>query len=116
MRQKSMSKKDPVEKVIRDIRRRTRRHYSLEEKKCMVLEGLHGGESIPALCRRETDAAGDTHHHRHCIIPQRHCLPSSLLRHISAGRPSSLPSNHGLASSFAGRNPPTLTLVILNKD
>ena len=32
MRQKAMSKKDPVEKVDRDIRRRTRKRYSAEEK------------------------------------------------------------------------------------
>ena len=111
-----MSSKDPTEKAVRDIRRKTRRQYSAEEKIRIVLDGLRGEDSIAALCRRETDAAGGAHYHRHCIIPQRHCLPSSLLRHIPAGRPSSLPSNHGLASSFAGRNPPTLTLVILNKD
>ena len=30
MRQKSMSSKDPAEKVIRDIRRKTRKRYSAE--------------------------------------------------------------------------------------
>ncbi|MFP6705772.1 MAG: IS3 family transposase [Alphaproteobacteria bacterium] len=53
MRQKSMSKKDPAEKAIRDIRRKTRRHYSSEEKIRIVLEGLRGEESIATLCRRE---------------------------------------------------------------
>jgi transposase len=53
MRQKSMSKKDPAEKVVRDIRRKTRRRHSTEEKIRIVLEGLRGEESIAALCRRE---------------------------------------------------------------
>ena len=53
MRQKSMSKNDPVEKVVRDIRRKTRRRHSTEEKIRIVLEGLRGEESIAVLCRRE---------------------------------------------------------------
>jgi len=53
MRQKSMSKKDSVEKTVRDIRRKTRRHRSSEEKIRVVLSGLRGEESIAELCRRE---------------------------------------------------------------
>lgn len=41
------------ESAVRDIRRRTRRHYSAEEKIRIVLEGLRGEESIGELCRRE---------------------------------------------------------------
>ena len=48
-----MSKKDPAEKVVRDIRRKTRRRHSTEEKIRIVLEGLRGEESIAVLCRRE---------------------------------------------------------------
>jgi transposase len=58
MRQKSMSKKDPAEKVVRDIRRKTRRRHSTEEKIRIVLDGLRGEESIAALCRREGIAEG----------------------------------------------------------
>ena len=53
MRQKSMSPKDPAEKAVRDIRRKTRKQYSAEEKIRIVVSGLRGEESIAALCRRE---------------------------------------------------------------
>ncbi|EKV27728.1 Mobile element protein [Caenispirillum salinarum AK4] len=48
-----MAPKDPAEKAVRDIRRRTRKQYSAEEKIRIVLEGLRGEESIAHLCRRE---------------------------------------------------------------
>ena len=47
-----MSKKDPAEKVVRDIRRKTRRKHSTEEKIRIVLEGLRGEDSIEL--RRDT--------------------------------------------------------------
>ncbi len=43
---------DPESKV-REIRRRTRRKFSSEEKIRIVLEGLKGDESIAEICRRE---------------------------------------------------------------
>jgi transposase len=39
--------------LIRDIKRKTRRRFSSEEKIRIVLDGLRGEESIAALCRRE---------------------------------------------------------------
>jgi transposase len=45
-------KRDP-EARVREIRRKTRRRYSAEEKIRIVLEGLKGEESIAELCRRE---------------------------------------------------------------
>jgi transposase len=45
--------KPSAEKVVRDIRRATRRRYSAEEKIRIVLEGLRGDDSIAELCRRE---------------------------------------------------------------
>ncbi len=53
MSQKSGQAKAPAEKVVKDIRRATRKHYSAEEKIRIVLEGLRGEDSIAALCRRE---------------------------------------------------------------
>ena len=53
MRQKSWTGKAPAEKVVKDIRRATRKQYSAEEKIRIVLSGLRGEESIAELCRRE---------------------------------------------------------------
>ena len=58
MRQKSMSAKSPAEKAVRDIRRKTRKQYSAEEKIRIILDGLRGEESVAALCRREGIAEG----------------------------------------------------------
>jgi transposase len=48
-----MSKRSPAEKTVRDIRRKTRKQYSAEEKIRIILDGLRGEDSIAALCRRE---------------------------------------------------------------
>jgi transposase len=53
MRQKSNQSKEPAEKVIKEIRRATRKQYSAEEKIRIVLDGLRGEDSIAELCRRE---------------------------------------------------------------
>ena len=53
MRQKPGTPKPSAEKVVKDIRRRTRKQHSSEEKIRIVLEGLRGEESIAELCRRE---------------------------------------------------------------
>ena len=58
MGQKSMSWNDPAERTVRDIRCKTRKQYSAEEKIRIVVSGLRGEESIAALCRREGIAEG----------------------------------------------------------
>ena len=50
---KSGKHKSTTERVVKDIRRKTRRQYSAEEKIRIVLEGLCGEESIAELCLRE---------------------------------------------------------------
>ena len=42
-----------TEKAVKDIRRKTRRKFSSEEKIRIVLDGLRGEDSIAELCRRE---------------------------------------------------------------
>jgi transposase len=53
MRPKSVAQKSPGERVVQDIRRATRKHYSAEDKIGIVLDGLRGEDSIAELCRRE---------------------------------------------------------------
>ena len=53
MSQKALSPKSPSERLVKDIRRATRKHYSAEDKIRIVLDGLRGEDSIAALCRRE---------------------------------------------------------------
>ena len=48
-----MAKKESVEKTIHNIRRKTRKKYSAEDKIRIVLEGLRGETTIAELCRRE---------------------------------------------------------------
>ncbi len=58
MRQKSGPRGPSSEKLVKDIRRATRKRYSAEEKIRIVLDGLRGEETIAELCRREGIAQG----------------------------------------------------------
>jgi len=52
--QKSGPRRTASEKVIKDIRRATRKHYSAEDKIRIVLDGLRGEDySIAELCQRK---------------------------------------------------------------
>ncbi|WP_394693581.1 IS3 family transposase [Hyphobacterium sp.] len=53
MRAKYTKSKKPADRVVKDIRRATRRHFSAEDKIRIVLEGLRGDDSIAELCRKE---------------------------------------------------------------
>ena len=52
MTTKKKSKTSP-ESIVREIKRKTRRKFTAEEKIRIVLEGLRGEESISDLCRKE---------------------------------------------------------------
>ena len=58
MRAKSSTPETPSERLIRGIRRATRKQYSAEEKIRIVLDGLRGEVTIAELCRREGIAEG----------------------------------------------------------
>ena len=53
MRQKSGQLDSSSERLVKNIRRATRKQYSAEEKIRVVLDGLRGEHSIAELCRRE---------------------------------------------------------------
>ena len=53
MRQKSGHPESSSERIVREIRRSTRKHHSADEKIRIVLDGLRGESSIAELCRRE---------------------------------------------------------------
>ena len=53
MRQKSGTRESSSERLVKNIRRVTRKQYSSEEKIRIVLDGLRGEFSIAELCRRE---------------------------------------------------------------
>ena len=48
-----MTRKNSSERLVRDIKRNTRRKYSSEEKIRIVIEGMRGEVSIAELCRKE---------------------------------------------------------------
>ena len=58
MRPKQKNSKASAERVVKDIRRATRKQYGAEEEIRIVLEGLRGDDSIAELCRREGIAQG----------------------------------------------------------
>ena len=58
MRQKSQRHQDAADRTVKDIRRKTRRRYSSEEKIRIVLAGLRGEDSIAELCRQEGISQG----------------------------------------------------------
>ena len=53
MSQKPVTQRAAADKVVKDIRRATRKQHSAEEKVRIVLAGLRGEDSIAEHCRRE---------------------------------------------------------------
>ncbi len=58
MRQTTRTRRSLGEKIVKDIKRATRKQYSSEEKIRIVLDGLRGEDSIAELCRREGISQG----------------------------------------------------------
>ena len=53
MRREAVTQKSKTDRMVKDIRRKTRKKHSSEDKIRIVLEGLRGEDSISELCRRE---------------------------------------------------------------
>ncbi len=60
MNRKSGTSKDASDKLVRGIKRKTRKHYSAEEKIKIVLAGLRDEDNTAALCRRDSIGQGLT--------------------------------------------------------
>lgn len=53
MKTKETNETKHAEVIIKDIRRRTKRKFSSEEKIRIVISGLRGDDSINTICRKE---------------------------------------------------------------
>ena len=82
-----MKSKSKSDSTVRDIRRRTRKKYSAEEKIRIVLDGLRGKDSIAGICRRE-----GIHANMHYKYGQRSSLRlvRSAYKAILSGKPTVL--------------------------
>lgn len=57
-----------TEKAVKDIRRKTRRRYSIEEKIRIVLDSLRGGVSVEESCRLQPHRFRTVNTKRFCRI------------------------------------------------
>jgi len=48
-----MTNKKSTSSLISDLKRKTRKNYSSEEKIRIIIEGIRGEDSIAELCRKE---------------------------------------------------------------
>ncbi|HBR69706.1 MAG TPA: hypothetical protein DEA55_10065 [Rhodospirillaceae bacterium] len=48
-----VTERNEVNRLVRNVKRATRRKFSTEEKIRMVLAGMRGEESVAELCRRK---------------------------------------------------------------
>lgn len=58
MRQTTGTRKSSGEKIVKEIKRVTRKHYSSNEKIRIALDGLSGEGSIAELCHRKGISLG----------------------------------------------------------
>lgn len=58
MRDRPTRHQNAAERSVKDIRRKTRKRYSSEDKIRIVLAGLRGEDSIAELCRQEGISQG----------------------------------------------------------
>ena len=77
MTKKPKTSKDAADKVVKNIRRKTRQTYSSEEKIRIVMAGLRGEETISVLCRREGIAES--------LYYSRYIIAWKLCTHMRAG-------------------------------
>jgi transposase len=99
MSQKSGTPKMSSERIVKDIRRATRKQYSAEEKIRIVLDGLRGEHSIAELCRRE----GIAETHKRKLIADGDLQVDGKGAALALPRSNSEPSTDRLTTYFAAR-------------
>ena len=119
MRQKSVHPESPSERIVKNIRRATRKPHSSEEKIRIVLDGLRGESSIAELCRREGQTQGkiERWHQtlKNRILLENYYLPGDLeaniekfVDHYNHRRYHESLSNLTPANVYFGRGPTIL--------
>jgi len=86
MRQKPGTRKSHGEKVVKDIRRATRKQYSAEEKIRIVLDGLKGEDRIAEYLQWQHYAEGIIMLPIHNYVVETILLPPERRNHEIAAR------------------------------
>ncbi len=120
MRKKSGTRAPSSEKIVKDIRRATRRNHSAKEKIRVVLDGLRGEDSIAELCRREGIAQSLYYKwSKEFLEAGKKRLAGDIAREASSGEVKSLRREardlkevlSGLGADFASSSDPHLVVV-----
>ena len=99
-----MGKEASPAKVVQEIRRKTRRRCSAEEKIRIVLEGLRGEESIATFCRTAGLAPNlSSRWSKGCLEAGKRRLVGDTSREATAPEVSDLRKAHTACSSASPR-------------
>ena len=101
-----MSSRDTAERTVRDIRRKTRKQYSAEEKIRIVLSGMRGDDSIAELCRQEGIAESLYYSwSKEFLEAGKKRLSGDTARQASSGEVKELRHGHCHVNSVASARP-----------
>ena len=116
MRQKQ-DDRGAVEKAVREIKRRTRRRFSPEDKIRIVLQGLRGEDSIAELCRREGLHQNQYYRwSKEFLEAGRKRLAGDIDREATSGevktlREQAVQLKEALAEAYAGKSPAKKSVI-----
>ncbi len=109
MRRKNQRITDDADRVVKDIKRQTRRRFSAEEKIRIVLAGLRGDESIAELCRQEGIAQSQYYSwSKEFMEAGKKRLSGDTGRQATSGEVEDRFVNHGRHSAPTGHSGPSV--------
>lgn len=112
MRQNTRIASGAVEKAVKDIRRKTRKRYSTEDKIRIVLAGLRGEDSIAELCRQEGISQGLYHSwSKEFLEVGKKRLAGDTARHAAPARSISYVKKHAISRRWYAEQALELRLV-----